>query len=157
MHERWASKFMSTCDRSKRARIFPLVGAVAISGFVAYNLLTNFRVTASPKRPQLQLNNKDCSLILTCSAPGKIILTGEHAVVHGVTAIATAIDKRTVVRLFEIKKQINDHDAIILKFSNNECLKWKLSNIQSIYAKKIQPTLRQTSLVLNFLISLQIF
>jgi len=30
-------------------------------------------------------------------APGKIILTGEHAVVHGSTAVATSIDLYTYV------------------------------------------------------------
>jgi mevalonate kinase len=33
------------------------------------------------------------------SAPGKIILFGEHAVVHGKQAIATAIDRRTVTNI----------------------------------------------------------
>jgi mevalonate kinase len=35
-----------------------------------------------------------------CSAPGKVILFGEHAVVHGKTAVAAAVsDLRIVVEL----------------------------------------------------------
>ncbi len=31
------------------------------------------------------------------SAPGKVILSGEHSVVHGKLAVATVLDKRTFV------------------------------------------------------------
>ena len=38
--------------------------------------------------------------IVVASAPGKVILFGEHAVVHGVTAVAAALsDLRIVVTL----------------------------------------------------------
>ncbi len=33
--------------------------------------------------------------MLVSSAPGKVILSGEHAVVHGKLALATVLDKRT--------------------------------------------------------------
>lgn len=33
------------------------------------------------------------------SAPAKVILFGEHLVVHGATALSTALDLRTFVRL----------------------------------------------------------
>lgn len=36
---------------------------------------------------------------VTARAPGKIILSGEHAVVHGYTAVASSIDLYTVVSL----------------------------------------------------------
>ena len=36
---------------------------------------------------------------ITARAPGKIILAGEHAVVHGYTAVASSIDLYTVVSL----------------------------------------------------------
>ncbi|WNY27366.1 mevalonate kinase [Methanolapillus ohkumae] len=40
--------------------------------------------------------------MITCSAPGKIFLFGEHAVVYGKTAIACAIDIRAQVSVEEI-------------------------------------------------------
>ncbi|XP_013931960.1 PREDICTED: mevalonate kinase, partial [Thamnophis sirtalis] len=40
---------------------------------------------------------KEGSLVL--SAPGKVILHGEHAVVHGKVALATALDLRTFLRM----------------------------------------------------------
>jgi mevalonate kinase len=43
---------------------------------------------------------KECPVIVT-SAPGKVILHGEHAVVHGKTAIAASLGLRTCVRLSE--------------------------------------------------------
>jgi mevalonate kinase len=36
--------------------------------------------------------------MISCSAPGKIYLFGEHAVVYGETAIACAVELRTRVR-----------------------------------------------------------
>ena len=42
--------------------------------------------------------------MVICSAPGKIFLFGEHAVVYGEPAIACAIELRTSVRIREGKK-----------------------------------------------------
>uniref|UniRef100_A0A670ZYD0 Mevalonate kinase n=1 Tax=Pseudonaja textilis TaxID=8673 RepID=A0A670ZYD0_PSETE len=36
---------------------------------------------------------------LVLSAPGKVILHGEHAVVHGKVALATALNLRTFLRM----------------------------------------------------------
>uniref|UniRef100_A0A8D0FA23 Mevalonate kinase n=1 Tax=Strix occidentalis caurina TaxID=311401 RepID=A0A8D0FA23_STROC len=36
---------------------------------------------------------------MVLSAPGKVILHGEHAVVHGKVALAVALDLRTFLRL----------------------------------------------------------
>ncbi|KXS40464.1 mevalonate kinase [Methanolobus zinderi] len=46
--------------------------------------------------------------MITCSAPGKVYLFGEHAVVYGQSAICCAIDLRTRV-------QAEEHDSIVIE------------------------------------------
>ncbi|KAH0466185.1 hypothetical protein IEQ34_006288 [Dendrobium chrysotoxum] len=50
-------------------------------------------------------------------APGKIILSGEHAVVHGSTAIAAAIDLYTHV-LFRLPAPSENHESIELELKD---------------------------------------
>ena len=94
------------------------------------------------------LDPKYYKKILTASAPGKVILTGEHAVVYGVTAISTAINKRTFVSIYE---PIDIHRVIPLQnkstsnSSSNPCnsklilkldhveLNWKSSDLIAIH------------------------
>lgn len=40
---------------------------------------------------------RDSAMEFAVSAPGKIIVSGEHAVVHGTLAVATVVDLRTRV------------------------------------------------------------
>lgn len=40
------------------------------------------------------------------SAPAKVILFGEHLVVHGATALTTALDLRTYVRLSALQGEV---------------------------------------------------
>lgn len=42
---------------------------------------------------------------VTASSPGKIILTGEHFVVHGAYSIAAAINKRVFVSITDVQKE----------------------------------------------------
>lgn len=63
---------------------------------------------------------------ITVTAPGKIILHGEHAVVYGKKAVATAIGLRTSVKL---ESQADDHVTLIL-FNFNISCKWKLDDLQ---------------------------
>ncbi len=46
--------------------------------------------------------------MISYQAPGKVILSGEHAVVYGKPALVSAIDKKLTFRLFQDKK-IKDH------------------------------------------------
>ena len=39
----------------------------------------------------------------TASAPGKLILTGEHSVVYGYPAVCAALDKRTECKVTKTK------------------------------------------------------
>ena len=50
--------------------------------------------------------------MVTCSAPGKVILFGEHAVVFGEPAMATAIDLRTKVTVAPSKRWRVNHGLI---------------------------------------------
>lgn len=105
--------------------------------------------TATPNALDSTMHG-DYKRILTASAPGKVILTGEHAVVYGVTAISTAIDKRTSVTVYEpidFHRVINlqrsgspnsppsgspTNSTLILKLES-ATLRWKISDLIAIH------------------------
>jgi len=63
---------------------------------------------------------------ITVTAPGKIILHGEHAVVYGKKAVATAISLRTVVKL-----ESQTDDVVMLNLLNfDTSCKWKTDELQ---------------------------
>ena len=62
------------------------------------------------------------------SAPGKIILHGEHAVVYGKKAVATGLNLRTVLRLSPNPEQ--DKQTTIVRFPNIDITReWKLTDL----------------------------
>lgn len=70
------------------------------------------------------------------SAPGKIILFGEHSVVYGKKAIATSLDLRT-----SLKSEETSQDLIILNLpALNSKLVWQLSAGQSLKSS-VEPLL----------------
>jgi len=72
------------------------------------------------------------------SSPAKIILSGEHAVVHHTRAIATVVERRTIVKIIPINDNDDiDQDFVTLTFHHNDgkqyCYQWKLNDIKHIH------------------------
>eukprot|EP01135_Chromosphaera_perkinsii_P003741 Nk52_evm1s254 gene=Nk52_evmTU1s254 len=66
------------------------------------------------------------------TAPGKLILFGEHAVVHGVTAIASALDLRASCSIV-----LDTDSKIILDLPDlNASYEWELSEIQAVFKRE---------------------
>jgi mevalonate kinase len=63
---------------------------------------------------------------IIASAPGKIILFGEHVVVHGRTAIATSLDLRTYAKV-----ETQNSELISLELPDiNVQRHWKLAQLE---------------------------
>ncbi|CAJ0942993.1 unnamed protein product [Ranitomeya imitator] len=66
---------------------------------------------------------------LLVSAPGKVLLHGEHAVVHGKVALAVGLNLRTFLRL----KPNKDNGAVVVNLPNiGTKLTWKVSDLQTL-------------------------
>jgi len=81
--------------------------------------------------------------IISYSAPGKVILSGEHAVVYGKPAIVCAIDKRLTIE-FIPKKQTIYTDTVmpILEATVKDFLKKKKETIiETGYSYKVSSTI----------------
>ena len=63
--------------------------------------------------------------IIKVSAPGKIVLCGEHAVLHGYSAISMAINQRLYVEFFKID---NDNIEIVSKIGKECFSKQEIQN-----------------------------
>lgn len=88
------------------------------------------------------------SMEVKASAPGKVILFGEHAVVYGKPAIAVAVDKRAVIKISEnqednIKVYINNlnisatldqkNNQIIMENGKSGILKYVLEALKMVH------------------------
>ncbi|XP_040859750.1 mevalonate kinase [Ochotona curzoniae] len=68
------------------------------------------------------------SEVLLVSAPGKVILHGEHAVVHGKVALAVALNLRTFLQL-----QPQHHGKVSLHLPNISCKRtWDVAQLQQL-------------------------
>eukprot|EP01084_Bolivina_argentea_P258780 436427_1 len=105
-----------------------LIGSVTMATFIGYKI---YQKSAMIRKP---INYNNYTSILSTKAPGKIILTGEHAVVYGITAISTAIDKTTSITIYEPKQSNPSNPKIILKLKEAE-LSWNINNLITIYTQ----------------------
>jgi mevalonate kinase len=65
------------------------------------------------------------------SAPGKIILFGEHAVVHGSRAVATVINKRIYAE-FSFDEKVNQTEVLFEQASLNRFKRFSLASLQAV-------------------------
>lgn len=66
---------------------------------------------------------------LLVSAPGKVILHGEHAVVHGKVALAVGLNLRTYLRL----RHTTDNSTVFINLPNiGTKLSWNISDLQAL-------------------------
>ena len=82
----------------------------------------------------------------TCSAPGKVFLFGEHAVVYGKRAIACAIDLRTEVEVSRDGKGIRIHSAFKDDPDKNLYVKTAIKKVQQ-YAEIKNLEVRVSSMI----------
>ncbi|GMI65609.1 mevalonate kinase, MEVALONATE KINASE [Hibiscus trionum] len=74
---------------------------------------------------------------VTARAPGKIILAGEHAVVHGCTAVASSIDLYTSVSL---RLRSEDEDTIQLQLNDTGLdFSWSIGRIKEVLSHLDSP------------------
>lgn len=80
--------------------------------------------------------------MITVSAPGKIHLLGEHAVVYAKPALLAAIDKRLYVRIKNLEFRIkNNKEEIVINTREKKDLVWETIKIfqKSFSIKKLPP------------------
>lgn len=65
---------------------------------------------------------------ITVSAPGKLILFGEHAVVYGKMAISCSVDNRTFVHLTSTKNDTVNIVMTVLDINQ----KWPIESLQNL-------------------------
>jgi mevalonate kinase len=73
------------------------------------------------------------SIRFVASAPGKVILSGEHSVVHGKLALATVLDKRSFAE-FNVPGNLADSASItVVSSAGEKTFSWSLRDLQETW------------------------
>jgi mevalonate kinase len=84
-------------------------------------------------------------MIISVSAPGKIHLLGEHAVVYGYPALLASIDRRVYVKMENGKwKMENENEILIKSIENNLLIRKAIKIFKTAYSIKRLPRLKIT-------------
>ena len=70
--------------------------------------------------------------LLRVSAPGRVILHGEHSVVYGKTAVAVSVDLRTTVSLLKVSPKNNEEST------KEKFLEIRMTDLNSVYKFPLQ-------------------
>eukprot|EP01084_Bolivina_argentea_P222461 376539_1 len=136
-------------ENSSKSQLATLFCTASVASTLGIHLYSKYQDTSKYKYCSASFNYNNYKRILRASAPGKIILSGEHAVVYGIKSVSTAINKRTYVTIYEPidihrvinlreKPSINNNSqsptnsTLILKLEH-AILSWKISDLIAIH------------------------
>jgi len=137
-----------TLEHVNPSQVATLFCSASVATSLGYHLYKKYKYNTQYEHDSEEFNYNEYRPILTASAPGKVILSGEHAVVYGATAISTAINKRTNVTIYEpvylhrvIKnlsdKPLNDGQSpidskLVLNLDHVQ-LMWKIADLIAVH------------------------
>ncbi|RZC33473.1 hypothetical protein BDFB_008440 [Asbolus verrucosus] len=87
------------------------------------------------------MSNSDEKISIRVSAPGKVILHGEHSVVYGKLALAASLGLRTRLEYCETEAKANEQEVVALEFPAVGLLHfYSLQDIQDLLKQPISLT-----------------
>ncbi|KAL3689875.1 hypothetical protein R1sor_016184 [Riccia sorocarpa] len=125
------------------SRFFAVALWVTIAGVFAalnrpYRGLGRHRMNSSPRMGMdidIDQSWMETGQVVEARAPGKVIICGEHAVVHGTGAVAAALNRFTVVRINRPPDHIGDEGYLSLHLPELEVrLKWAVAFLKEYFA-----------------------
>ncbi|KAL2631937.1 hypothetical protein R1flu_016623 [Riccia fluitans] len=105
--------------------------------FIQLQGLRRQRMNSSPRMDiELDQSWMETGQVVEARAPGKVIICGEHAVVHGTGAVAAALNRYTIVRINRPPDHIGDEGHVSLHLPELEVrLKWKVAYLKEYFAR----------------------